>query len=435
MEETPIIVRPPAARPLRERVLTAVLLGVRALSTRMQRAAALPADPCRILVIKPCCLGDVLLTTPVLAALRARYPRSTIHYAVGRYAAPAIERHPDVGRVLVYGPGAGRDWRSLLALWRRMRAGRYDACLVLERSPLFATLPLLAGIPVRAGIDSAGRGFALNLRVPWDESLHEADLYLSVAGALGCPTGDHHLRFVPGPEAETQVEALWLRHGLPTGLGLGAAAQDAPRAKLDRRAAVAAAYEPRRPVIAIAPGGGTNPGMDLPEKRWPAERFAAVGNRLRADVGATIVLLGGPADRALCAAVAALIDGPSLDLSGDAPLAERGALLRRCALYVGNDSGPTHLAVAVGCPTVAVFGPTSVALYGPYHAIARAVHRDLPCSPCFVHGHFPPCPNQHACMRGLAVEAVLATCRAVLADSGSGSRASLVDAVAAHSQG
>ena len=418
MEEMPpVIVRPPAARPLRERVLTAFLLGVRALTTRMQRAAALPADPCRILVIKPCCLGDVLLTTPALAALRIGYPQSTIHYAVGRYAAPAIDHHPDVGRVLVYAAGGGRGWRSLLAIWRLMRAGRYDVCLVLERSPLFATLPLLAGIPVRAGIDSAGRGFALNLRVPWDESLHEADLYLSVAGALGCPTGGHRLRFVPGSAAETQVEALWLLHGLPIGSDLGAPVQDAPRAQRAHPSAAAGTHDPRRPVIAIAPGGGTNPGMDLPEKRWPAERFAALAGRLRAELDATIVLLGGPADRALCAAVAALIDGPSLDLSGDTPLAGRGALLRRCTLYVGNDSGPTHLAVAVGCPTVAVFGPTSVALYGPYHATARAVHRDLPCSPCFVHGHFPPCPNRHACMCGLPVDAVLDACRAVLAEA------------------
>src|SRR5262249_20273075 len=151
--------------------------------------------------IKPCCLGDVLLTTPTLAALRARYPHSAIHYAVGRHARPAIEGHPEVSRVLDAGPGAGRGREALLGLLRQAPAGRYDICLVLERSPLFATLPLLAGIPVRAGIDSGGRGFALNVRVPWDESLHEADLYLGVAGALGCPTAGHRMRFEPGPAA------------------------------------------------------------------------------------------------------------------------------------------------------------------------------------------------------------------------------------------
>ncbi len=381
----PLIVRPRGARPLRERLLTGMFQAIRVLSSRLQRTPKLPRDPCRILVIKPCCLGDVLMTTPTIAALRTRYPRSTIHYAVGHHAGPAICGHPEIGALLDAGPGAGRGRRALLGLLRRMRAGRYDICLVLERSPLFALLPLLAGIPVRAGIDSGGRGFALNVRVPWDESLHEADLYLRVAGALGCPTEGHHLRFEPGEVATLLVDAIWRRHTL------------------------------HGPVVAIAPGGGTNPGMDLPEKRWPPARFAALADLLHEDVGATIVLLGGPHDQAACTAVRAAMHAPCLDLSGEAPFAERGALLQRCSLYVGNDSGPTHLAVAVGCPVVAIFGPTDVALYGPYHARARAVHRNLPCSPCFVHGRFPPCPNDHACMRGLGVDEVLRACRELLA--------------------
>jgi lipopolysaccharide heptosyltransferase II len=344
----------------------------------------LPSGPCRILIIKPCCLGDVLLTTPVIAALRDRFPQAVIDYAVGRHAAPAIAGHPEVRRRLDAGPGAGRDIRDLLGLIRRMRAGRYDLCLVLERSPLFTILPWLAGIPARAGIDSSGRGFALNVRVPWDESLHEADLYLSVAGALGCSVKGHHLRFEPGPEATAAVERNWRDQDV------------------------------HAPVVAIAPGGGANPGMDLPEKRWPAERFAALADRLHEDHGATILVLGGPADQATCTAMREAMRSPSLDLCGSAPFAERGALLRRCNLYIGNDSGPTHLAVAVDCPVVAIFGPTDVGLYGPYHARARAVHRDLPCSPCFVHGRFPPCPNRHACMRGLAVADVLAACRELL---------------------
>ena len=375
-----LVVRPRGRRPWRERLLTLGFRLARAVSAPLQRPPTLPSGPCRILVIKPCCLGDVLMTTPVLAALRARFPRADIDYAVGRHAAPAITGHPEVRRLVDAGPGAGRGVRNLLGLLRRMRAGRYDLCLVLERSPLFTILPWLAGIPARAGIDSGGRGFALNTRVPWDESLHEADLYLSVAAALGCPIEGHGLRFEPGPDAVAQVERMWVEQGL------------------------------HGPLVAIAPGGGTNPGMDLPEKRWLPERFAAVADRLHAEHGATIAVLGGPLDRAACEAMRAAMRAPSLDLCGSAPFAERGALLLRCALYVGNDSGPTHLAVAVGCPTVAIFGPTDVGLYGPYHAQARTVRRDLACSPCFVHGHFPPCPNQHACMRGLPAEAVLTAC-------------------------
>ncbi|HEY8285643.1 MAG TPA: glycosyltransferase family 9 protein, partial [Chloroflexota bacterium] len=359
-----LVVRPRGRRPWRERLLTTGFSLVRSASARLQQPPTLPSGPCRILVIKPCCLGDVLLTTPVLAALRARFPLAAIDYAVGRHAAPAIAGHPEVRRLVDAGPGGGRGVRNLLVLLRRMRAGRYDLCLVLERSPLFAGLPWLAGIPARAGIDSGGRGFALNVRAPWDESLHEADLYLSVAAALGCPVEGHELRFEPDSAAMVRVERIWEDRGL------------------------------RGPVVAIAPGGGTNPGMDLPEKRWLPERFAALADRLYADYGATIAVLGGPLDQAACEAMRASMRGPSLDLCGPAPFADRGAFLRRCALYVGNDSGPTHLAVAVSCPVVAIFGPTDMALYGPYHARARTVRRDLACSPCFIHGHFPPCPNQ-----------------------------------------
>jgi heptosyltransferase-2 len=205
-----------------------------------------------------------------------------------------------------------------------------------------------------------------------------------VAGALGCAVEGRHLRFEPGPAATAAADRI--RHD-----------QDL-----------------RAPVVAIAPGGGTNPGMDLPEKRWPAEHFAALADHLYQDYGASILVLGGPADRPICIAMRAAMRAPSLDLCGPAPFAERGALLRRCDLYIGNDSGPTHLAVAVDCPVIAIFGPTDVGLYGPYRARASAVHRALPCSPCFVHGRFPPCPNHHACMRGLAVADVLAACREFL---------------------
>src|SRR5260370_32523997 len=105
---------------------------------------------------------------------------------------------------------------------------------------------------------------------------------------------------------------------------------------------------------------------------------------------------------------------PYVDLFDDTPFAERAAFLERCALFVGNDAGPMHLGVAAGCPVVAIFGPTDPGLYGPYNARAHTVRRDLPCSPCFVHGYFPPCPNQHACMRGLEVATVFAACRDLL---------------------
>jgi lipopolysaccharide heptosyltransferase II len=383
----PLIVRPAAGRPWRERILTTCFTLLRAAFRPFMSTPRLPDGPCRIIVVKPCCLGDVLMATPVLAALRARFPQSSIDFAVGRHARPAIEGHPEVAAIVDVGPGAGRDWRSILHLLARLRRGRYDLCLVLERSPLFTILPILAGIRLRAGIDSAGRGFALNVRVPWDESLHEADLYLSVAGALGCPIEGHRLRFVPGPDARAAVEQLWWQNGLGSS------------------------------VIAVAPGGGANPGMDLPEKRWLPERFAELADRLHDTEGAQIAIVGSTLDAPACSAMRAAMRAPAVDLTSAIPFAERGAFFQRCLLFVGNDSGPTHLAVAVGCPAVAVFGPTPVHLYRPYGNRARAVRLDLPCSPCFVHGHFPPCPNRHVCMRELPAQMVASACRELLQES------------------
>ncbi len=380
----PLIVRPAAGRPRRERFLTTCFTILRAVLRPFMSNPRMPVGPCRIVVIKPCCLGDVLMATPVIAALRMRFPECAIDFAVGRHARPAIEGHPDVAAIVDAGPGAGRDRRSVVRLLTRLRSGRYDICLVLERSPLFTVLPLLAGIGVRAGIDSAGRGFALNVGVPWNESMHEADLYLSVAGALGCPTDGQRLRFVPGAQAVQATELLWQQRDLGSR------------------------------VIAIAPGGGTNPGMDLPEKRWLPERFAEIADHLHETEGAQIAIVGGPQDEAVCRAMRAAMRVPPVDLTGAIPFAERAAFFQRCLLYVGNDSGPMHLAVAVGCPVVAVFGPTPAHLYRPYDIRSRLVRLDIPCSPCFVHGRFPPCPNRHACMRGLPAATVASACHELL---------------------
>ncbi len=224
---------------------------------------------------------------------------------------------------------------------RRVRAGRFDAALVLDRTPLLTALPLLAGIPVRAGIDSAGRGFPLNVRVPWDAVEHEATLFLRVGAALGVPTAGARLRFVPGAEDEARAAALWAQAGLD---GL--------------------------PAVALFPGGGHNPGMALDAKRWPAARYAALADALYQEHGLAVVLTGAGDDRAVTAAVRRSMRVPAVDLAGRTTIGVLGALLRRCALYVGNDTGPTHLAAAVGVPVVAIFGPTDPAVYAPYSARA-----------------------------------------------------------------
>jgi ADP-heptose:LPS heptosyltransferase len=342
----------------------------------------------RILVLKPCCLGDVLMTTPALGVLRENLPRARVTFGVGSHARLAIASSPLVAGVLDTGPVGTVRPRSpaylagYLRLWSAMRAGRFDACLVLDRSPLLTILPWLAGIPIRAGIDSAGRGFALNLRTPWAATVHECDLYLSVVGTLGFRTEGAILSFVSAPADEAAAATLW--EGLSKArTAVGASRASAGGSGGQPAGREASHGEPPRPVIALAPGGGVNPGMSFAAKRWPAGRYAELGQRLAETLGATIVVVGGPEDAALTAAVTRELaelagEGRAAvwDLGGRTTLGALGAILRRCDVFVGSDSAPMHLAAAVGCPVVGLFGPTNPAMYAPYSKRAVVVQPD-----------------------------------------------------------
>ena len=182
----------------------------------VQGGPALPVAPRRLVVLKSCCLGDVLLATPLLAALRRAYPRARLVAGVGRWARPALLNNPDLDGLLdleTVGLGRLRPAVSTRVV-RRLRAGRFDVALVLDRTPVLTALPLLAGIPVRAGIDSAGRGFPLNVRVPWEAVEHEAELFLRVGAALDVPTHDAQLRFVPTEDDHARADELWHQAGL-----------------------------------------------------------------------------------------------------------------------------------------------------------------------------------------------------------------------------
>ena len=329
----------------RDRALSAALTTVDRVARLLQPAPQLPIAPRRLVVLKSCCLGDVIEATPLLGALRRAYPSARIVAGVGRWARPAVVNNPDLDGLLdLEDVGVGRPHPSAYArVLRRLRAGRFDTALVLDRTPLLTLLPLLAGIPIRAGIDSAGRGFPLNIRVPWTTVEQEAALFLRVGQALGISTRDAGLRFVPTNADERYVAALWRQHGLDGAL-----------------------------VVAVAPGGGQNPGMTLYAKRWPPARFAALADRLHEERTLSVVLAGSEQDAPVTAEVRRHMHAPAVDLAGRTEtFGQLGALFARCALFAGNDSGPMHLAAAVGTPVLTIFGPTDPAVYAPYmpHAI------------------------------------------------------------------
>ena len=303
------------------------------------------APPRRVLVLKPCCIGDVLMATPVLASLRAAWPEARIEWAVDRHSAPVLEGNPHLDGCLD-ATGCVRGDLSAAALWRlvrRVRAARFDAVFVPDRSPVLAWAARASGAPLRVGLASGWRGLAHSVRVaaPPSAPRHEMEVYLDLVRAIGLSPAPCRPVFAPTADHRAAAERVSV-----------AAPNDGPWA-------------------ALHPGGGVNPGMRLVEKRWPAERFASIAGRLVAAGAGAVFLLGGPDDRPLTEVVARGVDSAGgdssrlLDVAGRLRLPEVGALVERCALFVGNDTGVTHLAAAVGTPVVAVFGPTDPARYGP----------------------------------------------------------------------
>lgn len=351
----------------------ALALVARALRPLFDRRQARPI-PRRIVVLKPCCIGDVLLSTAALGALRRAFPQAHLAFAVGAWSRAAIEGNPDCDEIVDCGPvAAGADY-TLADYWRlvrQLRAGRYDLAVVLERSALFALLPLLAGIPWRAGLDSEWRGCTLTHPVPIQYPQHEAELYLDAVRTLGVDTSNARLRYVPSPR--------------------------------DRAWAAAALARFDRPPVALHPGGAANPGMVLAAKRWPPERYAAVAADLLQQ-GRDVVLVGGPGDRDGSAQVRAVLGdqaGAVLDLTGKTTIGRLGAVLARCELYVGGDTGPMHLAVAVGTRAVAIFGPSTPEMYGPFDPASRAVYRPVECSPCFLRGTWNSACPDYRCIKNV----------------------------------
>jgi lipopolysaccharide heptosyltransferase II len=315
------------------------------------------------------------MSTAAVRALSESYPEATIDYAVGPWSLPALGNNSRLADLIDTGAvGAGsQPPLAYLRLCRLIRRRQYDLCVVLERAVLLSLLPWFAGIPVRVGLDSHGRGFALTAGVPVEGVRHEVDRYLDVALAAGATISDPGLEFTPTADQS-----------------------DAARLILE------SAGWRGRPFVVLNPGGGVNPGMRLDAKRWPPDRYGDLATRLLTS-GMDVVLTGGNTDLAAVAEVRRLAHDV-VDVAGQLSFGQLAGVIRQATLFVGNDTGVMHLAVAVGTPVVAVFGPTDPRVYGPYRH-GEVVAMDLPCRPCFERGTYRVCDHV-SCTRHLSSDLV-----------------------------
>jgi heptosyltransferase-2 len=309
----------------------------------------------RILLVQTAFLGDIILTTPLIAALRRHLPGAHLALLVTPAAAPLVAGHPGVDRVLVDDKrGTGRGVRGLVALIRRLRGERFDVAIAAHKSVRTALALRAAGIPRRIGFSTAPAAPLYTDRVARSATAHDRDRLLALLTPLGMPA----LAGVDAPP--------WI------------AIDAATRTRAD--ALLAPFVADGRPLAVVAPGSAWR------TKRWPAPAFGALVRALDAD-GYRCVVVGGSEETALTAAVHAAAGGAGVDLGGRTDLPLLAALMARAAVAVTNDSAPMHVATAVGVPQVAIFCATVPAQgYGPLGPRARVVERDLACRPCGRHG-------------------------------------------------
>jgi ADP-heptose:LPS heptosyltransferase len=389
--------------PAERRLLGALDLGGRLVAgaLRAARIAGRPLPPPEevreVLVLRLDRIGDVLMSLPALGALRAALPGARIRLAVGRWSEEIAARAP-VDEVLVWSApwaarrGEARDAAS--GLWRRARALRRDGLdLALDlQGDLRANLLLaLTGARRRVGYANTGGAYLLTDVVPLDETISWVDQnQAAVAAALRAAGVSPPAPVGPSPgEDREKVQALLGR------LGLSSA---------------------RRPLVGVHPSGGRT------VKQWDPGRWAEVAARLEKEFGATVVVTGSEADRPLAAAVARGLAGAAVDLTGRLGVRESMAVIAGLDLFLSPDTGPMHMACAMGTPSVAVFGPSDPVRYfsgrGLRHAVVRA---ELWCSPCNLIRK-PPAecagPELPECLRLVTVEAVYREAARLLAEVG-----------------
>lgn len=331
----------------------------------------------KIAVFLPNWVGDAVMATPTLRAVRHGFPNAEIVAVLRPYVAEVLDGLDLVNRILKHCPrGKTREikgWRFVSALRRE----RFDLALLLPNSFHTAVLAWLSGAKRRVGFDRDGRGWLLTDRVPPrpKSTPHPVmDEYLKLAAHLGCRNVERKLELATLPEDERRLAEFWRGHD--------------PRLR-------------EAGVVCLNPGGAFGSA-----KHWPTESFAELARRIADELRHTVLVLCGPAERDEARAITRLAGRANVVSLADAPLSIglTKAAVKSSRLLVTTDSGPRHFAPPFGVPVVTLFGPTHIAWSETYYS--KAVHLQIPveCGPC----QQRVCPlGHHRCMKDLRVETVL----------------------------
>lgn len=336
----------------------------------------------KILILKPSSLGDVIHALPVLRLIKQHHPGSEVYWWIEKNLAPLLADDPDLTGVIPFQRKRWTSpwrWDELARSISAIRRHQFDWVIDLQSLLRSGAVAWLANGGFTIGLDDpreGARGFydiAVRRRTP---ETHAVDWYLDVLPHLGVPVHQHFTWLPERAVVAQQIRQRWPDDGSPW--------------------------------IAL------QPGARWLNKRWPVTHFSALIAELsRAHPNARFAILGGSDDRQLGDAIAHTLPESCVNLAGRTSLHEMIEWLRRCDLLVTNDTGPMHIAAALGCPVLALFGPTDPRRTGPYGQIARAMSHPLPCAPCMR----DKCSNPRAleCLERITPASVAARASAILA--------------------
>ncbi|MCC6473465.1 MAG: glycosyltransferase family 9 protein [Burkholderiales bacterium] len=368
---------------MRERLLHGALRAAKSLDARRPDPAELgTAAIARILAVSSTALGDTLLSTPALRSLREGYPGARISFLVHSDLAAMFRAHPRIDELIPYHGG----WRRFLRLALALRARRFDlACILHGNEPQATPLAYLSGARFLFKLPNTSRSrFLLANAQPvrdGSEFAHGVDERLETARLAGGTRTDRRMELPVGEDSRRALAAMLRARGIAAG----------------------------RPLVALQAGASTR------SRRWAPSRHAELGRRLlAARERLHLVLTGSSSERALAADIAAAIGSPRVwNAAGEVPIEHLPALLERCDALVSGDTGPMHLALAVGTPVVALFAVSDARRSGPACDLERhrVIQKWRTCDPCLS----KRCPyNEPVCMKNIAVDEVLAAANAVL---------------------
>jgi len=319
-------------------------------------------------------IGDAVMTTPAISAIREHFPHAEITILANELVSQLFSNHPDIDRIITFkrqgkhGGGAGR-----LRLAAELRKEAFDLAVIFPNSFDSALVPWLAGIPIRIGKCSDGRTLLLNGRYNAAKGAppcHEVEYYLNLMRYFGITGSRTQPHLFTTPEETAGTTALLAKNGIQT--------DDL--------------------ILGINPGASYGSA-----KRWYPDRFAQVARRLADQWSAKVIIFGGPGEAEIAEDIESRLDGTALNLAGKTSVRELMALIRRCNFFITNDSGPMHIAAAFDVPLVAIFGSTDHTGTSPYNGNAVVVRKDVECAPCKLR----ECPTDHSCMTAVTEEDVI----------------------------